>query len=65
MTMSWGEEVRIGDGEWIDETHDFKVTTLVGGVLWAVKGTAKMKWGVVDEFDVDVGRLVILAVLGE
>jgi hypothetical protein len=54
--------VRIGGG--IGETHNFKVTTFIGGVLWAIKGAAKMKWGIIDKVDVDVGRLVILTVLG-
>ncbi len=50
-------------GARIDETHDFKVATIVRGVLWAVERTTEMKRRIVDELDVNVGRFIILAVL--
>jgi hypothetical protein len=44
-------------------THNFKMTALVRGVLWTFEGATKMKGRVVDELDVDVRRLVVLAIL--
>src|ERR1700730_5004262 len=47
----------------IGGTHNFKMTALVRGVLWTFEGATKMKGRVVDEVDVDVRRLVVLAIL--
>ena len=55
--ISWG----FGEGRQA-QTHDFKMAAIVGGVLWAIEGTTEMKGGIVDEIDVNVRGLVILAV---
>ena len=47
----------------IGQTHNFKVTTFVGSVLWAPEGAAKMKWRIVYQLNVDARRQVILTVL--
>jgi hypothetical protein len=73
MTMSYGSksDIRLRgymlDARWngrgmIGITHDFEVPAFVRGVLWAIKGAAKMEGRVVDEIDVNVRRLVIFAV---
>ena len=71
MTMSYSGRVSIAGYEFVfedervaGETHNFKVTTLIGSILWALKGTTEMKRRVIDELDIDIGRLVILTVLG-
>lgn len=46
----------------VGKTHNCKVTAFIRSVLWAIKGTAKMKRRVVDEINVDFRRLVVLAI---
>jgi hypothetical protein len=46
-----------------EETHNCKMTAFIRGVLWTIKGAAKMERRVVDEVNVDFRRLVVLAVL--
>ena len=46
-----------------EKTHNCKVTAIIRRVLWAIKGAAKMKGRVVDEINVDIRRLVVLAIL--
>jgi hypothetical protein len=58
-----GYEFAFEDERVAGETHNFKVTTLIGSILWALKGTTKVKGRVIDELDIDIGRLVILTVL--
>lgn len=45
-----------------EETHNCKMTARIRGVLWTIKGAAKMEGRIVDEVNVDFRRLVVLAV---
>jgi len=47
---------------WVEGAHDFKFAALIRGIFWSRKGSFKMEGGVVDEFEVYIRGLVVLAV---
>ena len=51
LVRKWGK---------INGTYHFKMTTLIGTVLGALKGAAKMEWRIVDELNLDIRVITTL-----